>query len=668
MPAYETKHEGISGIAGMRFWMASSITLGIAMVVVITLRLPPVSYFFFVIVLGFSGVCGRRVYLSLLPVWISLAYLVLKVAPSPFFNTQTSLGLGFLTTLSGLLMAELLSRMASRQNKLVRSLVASENYHRNLLDNFNESIVILDRSEHIVSINSRAAAALGYPQKGGGYKSCYDYVHPDERARASAFLAQAWETRSLIVDEFRIIRADGRHIIGRISACVSINVNQQPEMVIVIYDLTQRVALEDMLRNSEKKYMELLGQATRGARDLKLLIEAQSALSKEMSLPSIFYTLVEIAGKYFGYTNISSYMLVADNLILQHQFGYELARVYHKIPVAMGVSGRAVLTGKPQYIENTRAEPDFLSACDFVQSEICIPLMDNDQAVGTFNLESTKTLTKADLDLMIALGKQANTAITRARLYEEALSASRLRSEFIATMSHEIRTPMHGILGMSELLLDTPLNTEQREFAEVVHDSGHALMHILDDILDFSKIEAGRMSIHPAPCEIRGCVNEATRLMSAKALAKNLSLKCETDPATPTIITTDPVRLRQILLNLIGNAVKFTQHGGISIHLMPSPNDQICIEIKDTGIGISPRSQATLFQPFTQVERHQTGAGTGLGLTISKRLVELMGGQIGVRSAEGAGSTFWFTVPVHTLAFAPARADGNLVDNRSVKP
>jgi signal transduction histidine kinase len=266
------------------------------------------------------------------------------------------------------------------------------------------------------------------------------------------------------------------------------------------------------------------------------------------------------------------------------------------------------------------------------------------QAVGELHLLAET------FNRVAAAERRSRHELEKAKVAAE--SANRAKTEFLANISHELRTPMNGVIGLNELLLDTALDEEQRQYSSTVRDSAQSLLVIINDILDFSRLDAGKMALTPAPFDLRWTIQEVIALVAAQASAKGLSVALRYPTDAPKRLVGDAVRIRQVMTNLVGNAIKFTERGGVEVSVecreSTATGAELYVEVKDTGIGIASDKLDLIFEKFTQADGSMSRryGGTGLGLTIAKQLVEVMGGSIGVESRLGAGSTFWIKLPL----------------------
>ena len=526
--------------------------------------------------------------------------------------------------------------------------------YKDLIDSVNGMVWEADASTAQFTFMSRQAEAiLGYPVEQWLASPTFwvDHMHPEDRNWAPQYCLEESRRHRAHTFEYRMLAADGRTVWIRDLVSVLVENGRLTKLRGIMEDITERKRIEDSLRDGEERFRTFLDHA-----------------------PNAMF-MKTTDGRYFFTNQCFEQLCHSDR---EHIVGKTDAELFpSETAEQFRANDRHVIeTGQAIAFEETH---DLYT--NFV---VKFPVRDRlGQIYATGGIVTDITERKRmefTLQQFAAEMERQNHELAEA--HQQALAATKVKSEFLASMSHEIRTPMNGVIGMTGLLLDTPLTSEQREYAETVRLSGEHLLDIINEILDFSKIEAGKLDLEELDFDLRATMDETIGLLGERAYAKGLELACLVHAGVPTALRGDPGRLRQILVNLIGNAIKFTEQGEVvlTVSMEDEPDRATAassnayrtlrFEVSDTGVGITPEQQAKLFQPFTQADGSTTRkhGGTGLGLSICKRLVEMMGGRIGMDSKAEGGSVFWLTVRfplqpdgVQPVATIPAALRGRRV-------
>jgi PAS domain S-box-containing protein len=486
--------------------------------------------------------------------------------------------------------------------------------------------------QKVVYANRTLTAELGYVDSSGVPDDFLilfaRYLHPDDQpaiAAHAARVAQA-EDGELLSVEYRLRAADGgwRWFQAR-ELVFARNGNGWPTQVLGV---TQDV--------TDTKHLQVELQAERD-----FARQVLNALGQGVAVigPDRTYTFINPAqAKMLGYD--------VEELLGKDPISY-VATFEHERLYSMWAR-RQLGAGETYEIALQHRDGRLVTALTTVG-----PLIQDGVFKGSITIATDLSDRKKMEERLAGANLELEHALLTAReLTQVAQAANRAKSEFLANMSHEIRTPMNAVIGLSELLLDTPLQPDQRNSIQLIIDSSHGLLDIINDILDFSKIEAGRLELDPQEVHLAGVIEGAVDVLALRARQKNLALTCFVDPDLPATVRVDGGRLRQVVLNLLSNAVKFTARGRVTVRALlesaTATQARVKITVQDTGPGIAPEAQELLFQPFVQADAGTTRqyGGTGLGLAICKRLAELMGGQIALESRLGAGTTVAISVPV----------------------
>ncbi|MBN1437465.1 MAG: response regulator [Sedimentisphaerales bacterium] len=556
-----------------------------------------------------------------LPAW--LAHVVLGVI------TILSLVLPILLVLSKLKSSFIVSQLIGSVHLAQQGIEFDETFAECVLNKLQDLFYAFDGVGRLLCWNRAVTEATGYTDEEIGSMHCWDFFVKDDIIRIFKGVEEVWATGTCNRLEARLRTKDGRLVDYQFDGLLLKDDEGNP---LVAYgtgrDMTEQKAAQA---------------------EIKKLSTAVEQSPASIIITDTNGTIEYVNDRFTAITGYTSEEAIGENPRLLKS-GHTSCEEYQDL-------WQTITSGKEWRGEFLNKKKDGET---YWESVYISPMTDEQGNVVHF------LGVKEDITQRKLVERQLKEA------KEAAENASRVKSEFLANMSHEIRTPMNGVIGMTELLLDTELDGEQRDFAKAVSGSAKALLTIIDDILDFSKVEAGQLEIENIPFDLRATIEEVAAVLAPKIDPAHVELIIHYDPETPRILIGDPNRIRQVLINLANNAIKFTEKGHVLISISSQEQDDgnltVQFEVEDTGIGIPPDKLDHVFGKFTQADTSTSRkyGGTGLGLAICKQLVELMGGEVGVRSELDKGSCFWFNLglPVHESNYDIEIPSGSLSEVR----